>query len=108
MKASFQPGDLVIYRKTKHSTHPGPRASNVHPAPHGETYSYTIDKFWLIEEVRDDGTLVATTRRGKKNTLRSDDPMLRRANWLEKLLHRSRFAPLKENPVARGELSHSS
>ncbi|MEZ6129661.1 MAG: hypothetical protein R3C59_13340 [Planctomycetaceae bacterium] len=96
MKQAFRPGDLVVYRKTKHSTHPAPRAANVQPAPHGDNYSYTIDKFWVIEQVLDDGTVVAATRRGKRNRLKSDDPMLRRANLLQRLLYRGRFASLPE------------
>ncbi len=105
MKTSFRPGDLVIYRKTKHSTHPGPRADNVYPAVRGETYAYTVDKFWIVEEIQDDGTVVAVTRRGKKNFIRSDDPMLRRANLLQKLLYRSRFAQLPETATPQQEMS---
>ena len=96
MNMQFKPGDLVVYRKTKHSNRPGPRASNIHPAPNGDTYSYTVDKYWVVEEVLEDGTIVATTRRGKRNHLKSDDPMLHRANWLQKLLYRSRFPMLSE------------
>ena len=94
MRRSFQVGDLVVYRKSKTSTHPGPRAANVHPARHGDAYSYTVDKFCVIEELLDDGTIVASTRRGKKNQIKPDDPMLRKANLLQKLLYRTRFAAL--------------
>ncbi|MEZ6123569.1 MAG: hypothetical protein R3C49_10375 [Planctomycetaceae bacterium] len=94
MKKNFQPGDLVIYRKTKHSNHPGPRAANVHPASKGETYSYTVDKFWVVEQILDDGTVVATTRRGKRNFLKPDDPLLKRPNLFQRLLYRGRFASL--------------
>lgn len=94
MRQQFTPGDLVIYRKTKHSTHPGPRAENVQPARHGDTYAYTVDKFWVVEEVADDGTIVAATRRGKRNRLKQDDPMLKRANIFQHLLYRDRFAQL--------------
>lgn len=107
MKKTLQQGDLVVYRKTKHSTHPGPRAENVQPARNGDNYSYTIDKFWVIQEVLADGTLVATTRRGKKNHLRPDDPMLKRANILDRLLYRSRFAELLEGSEADSGLAES-
>ena len=96
MKTTFRPGDLVVYRKTKHSTHPGPRAENIHPAPNGDNYSYTIDKFWLVQEVRADGRIVATTRRGKKNVVKADDPMLKRASLIHRILYRSRIARLLE------------
>ncbi|MCA9047076.1 MAG: hypothetical protein KDA89_00010 [Planctomycetaceae bacterium] len=91
MKKTFKPGDLVIYRKTKYSTHPGPRAENVHPAPNGDSYSYTVEKFWVVTEISADGSVVAVTPRGKTNRISADDPGLKRANWLQRLLHRSRF-----------------
>ena len=94
VKTSFTPGDFVIYRKTKHSRQPGPRAENIHPSPNGDTYSYTVDKFWIVQEVQEDGTIIAATRRGKQVTLRSDDPMLHRANWFQRLLYRARFSLL--------------
>lgn len=94
MKNQFQPGDLIIYRKTKNGVHPGPRANNVHPAPNGDTYNYTVDKYWLVQKVLDNGTLVATTRRGKQNHLKADDPNLQKANWFQRVLHRSRFSEL--------------
>ncbi|MCA9083175.1 MAG: hypothetical protein KDA81_03925 [Planctomycetaceae bacterium] len=101
MNHPFKPGDLVIYRKTKHSTHPGPRAENLHPAPNGDTYSYVVSKFWLVREVLEDGTLVAVTRRGKLNQIRPDDPGLRRPNWFERLFYRSRFSELLQTDAGQ-------
>lgn len=107
-KSRFCRGDLVIYRMTKYSTRPGPRATNVHPARYGDTYSYTVDKFWVVADILADGTVVALTRRGKKNHVRANDPMLKRANWLQKLLYRARFAALPErSTVTQGELTAS-
>lgn len=96
MRKEFKPGDMIIYRKTKHGVQPGPRASNVHPAAHGDTYSYTVDKYWIVEEVKPEGTLVAKTRRGKRNELKADDPNLQKANVLQRLWYRSRFSALPE------------
>jgi len=103
---SFQPGDLVVYHKTKHSTQPGPRASDVQPARHGDTYSYTVDKFWIVRDVLEDGTVIAETRRGKRHHIKPTDPMLKRVNLLQRLMYRSRFSELAarvqndEAPVA--------
>jgi hypothetical protein len=94
MSNHFRTGDLVIYRKTKHSTHPGPRASNIQPAQNGDTYCYTVDKYWIIRDIREDGMLLAETRRGKQHELRPDDPALKRANWLQRLIYRTRFDEL--------------
>jgi hypothetical protein len=98
MTQQFQPGDWVIYRKRKHSSHPGPRAKDVDPAPRGEDYSYHVDKFWTIVAVEPDGKMVARTRRGKEHVLEPDDPSLRKARWWERLLWRSRFLKLDASP----------
>lgn len=104
---NFTPGDLIIYRKSKHSTCPGPRASNIQPARHGDYYNYTVDKFWVVQEVSDDGTLTVATRRGKTHKLRIDDPLLKRASFVERLIYRSRFTALidqmKERTSSRSE-----
>lgn len=94
MQQTFQAGDMIIYRKTKHGVQPGPRATNVHPAAHGDTYNYTVDKFWIVQGMADNGMLIAKTRRGKLNYLKADDPNLQKANWLQKLWHRARFSAL--------------
>jgi hypothetical protein len=92
------PGDPVIYRMRKHSTSPGPRAEDVTPAPHGEDYSYHVDKLWTVVAVQPDGRIVARTRRGKEHVLEPDDPSLRKAKWWERLLWRSRFPALDKPP----------
>jgi hypothetical protein len=61
----FSPGDPVIYRRSKCTPHPGPRAVHVTPAPRGEDYAYEVDKFWVVVEMRSNRTLVLRTRRGK-------------------------------------------
>lgn len=99
MKSSdLQPGDWVIYRKTKFSTHPGPRASNVAPAEHGDSYVYTVDKFWLVDKVNE-GTVTLRTRKGKRHVVDLPDPNLRKANWLERWWYRSRFESLARSPA---------
>ena len=95
MSKRYQPGDFVIFCKTKHSVHPGPRAKEVDPAPHGEEYTYQVDKYWLVNEVRGN-IVVMVTRRGKTHEIPSDHPSLRHANWWERLFYRSRF-PAKDN-----------
>ena len=54
--------DLVVYSKQKHSVSPGPRAREVDAATRGETYSYTVDKFWVIKQLIEDGQLLLITR----------------------------------------------
>jgi hypothetical protein len=96
----IQTGDWIIYRKTKFSTHPGPRAQNVSPAEHGDEYAYTVDKFWIVAEVRSDGTLLLRTRKGKAHAVRADDPNLRKANWWDRWRFRERFESIDAAPPA--------
>lgn len=89
-RRQYLPGDTVIYRKFKHSAAPGPRARGIEPEPHGEQYDYSVDKFWVVVETRDDSVLLAT-RRGKRNVVEVHDENLRHARWWEKVLYRQRF-----------------
>ncbi|TWU41854.1 hypothetical protein [Novipirellula artificiosorum] len=88
-------GDWVIYRKQKSSTSPGQRASNVHPASKGDLYHYTVDKYWIVEKLLDSGEVQLCTRRGKRHRVSSNDPMLRRANWWQRLLNRRRYEAIE-------------
>jgi len=96
----FSPGDPVIYRRSKCTTHPGPRAVHVTPAPRGEDYAYEVDKFWVVVEMRSDHTLVLRTRRGKLHVVRDNDPHLRRPNLLERIRFGPRFPRASANFLA--------
>lgn len=91
MSKVFRPGDWVIYRKTKHSSRPGPRAQNVAPSPNGDEYAYTVDKFWIVTEVHGDGSIVLQTRKGKKHVLSADVPNLYVPNFLQRWWYAQRF-----------------
>ena len=93
MSAHFRPGDVVVYRKQKSTVHPGRHARDIEPAPHGDFYSYAVEKFWRVVAVRADDTLVVRTRRGKQHTVAVCDPNLRPAHWWERLLYRHRLPP---------------
>jgi len=87
----YKQGDRVIYTVYKRSDSPGPRAKKVFPAANGDMYSYRVDKFWVIDEIQDDGKLLLRTRRGKTHLISPDDPQLRRARWWERLWYNFRF-----------------
>jgi hypothetical protein len=91
MPHTLRAGNLVIYRKSKHSTRPGPRAREIRPAPGGEDYSYCVEKFWVITAVSPDGRVLARTRTGKVHFLVANDPALRKAKLWERLVYRRRF-----------------
>jgi hypothetical protein len=105
--SQFKPGDFVIYRKQKFSVHPGPHARSISPAPHGDSYSYWVDKFWRVIAVEPDHRLVVCTRRGKRHTLSADDPAMRRASWWERLLLWHRF-PTQVSPEEAGPMPGST
>jgi hypothetical protein len=88
-------GAAVIYRAQKFSSHPGPRAEDVDPAPNGDTYCYSVDKYWRVDEALPDGQIVVRTRRGKRHTLKADDPRLRPPSWWEWLFYWHRFPPVE-------------
>ncbi|HEX4084715.1 MAG TPA: hypothetical protein VHY22_07390 [Chthoniobacteraceae bacterium] len=87
----LEPGDFVIYRKSKASTRPGPRARNVQAAENGDDYYYEVDKYWALSEVLEDGRVMAVTRTGKQIYLPSEDKRLRKAGLIERFRHRGRF-----------------
>ncbi|WP_459554859.1 hypothetical protein [Lacunimicrobium album] len=87
----YKPGDFVVYKVTKQSSHPTPRASKVYPSPHGDNYTYCVEKYWVVDHMIDDSQIVVRTRRGKERTIDLDDPCLRHANWWERVLSSHRF-----------------
>ena len=89
-------GDPIVYRKQKVSVNPGARAREVHPAPGGEVYYYLVDKFWTVEDVLDDGRIIAITRTKKHHCLTPNDPNLRKAKLVERLRYRSKFPHLEQ------------
>jgi hypothetical protein len=84
-------GEPVIYSKFKYSTCPGPRASDISPAPRGEAYEYRVNKFWRVAEQLDEGTVVVVTRRGKRHQVQCDDPNLRRPTLWERWRYAADF-----------------
>lgn len=92
----YKRGDWVIFNKPKCSTCPSPRAKDLDPAPQGELYSYSVEKFWVVTDSGPDHTLAVMTRRGKVHRIQDNDPHLRLASWWERLWHRNRFPRLAE------------
>jgi len=95
MISKWKQGDWAVYRMHKSSSSPGQRAKMVNPASSGETYRYTVEKYWIVDRVSADGSLVLRTRRGKRHVISADDANLRRANLFEKLFLRKRFTDFK-------------
>ena len=90
-RGKFHTGAPIVYRVVETSTCPGPEARDIHPAERGELYYYLTNKYWRVEEVRQDGWIVALTPLMEHHYLRRDDPNLRKANLLERLRYAARF-----------------
>jgi len=89
--STWRAGDWAVYRKSKHSRVPGPRAARVQPAAKGDSYNYVVDKFWVVEEVLPEGRLLLRTARGKQHSIEVADPNLRRPNLIQRVMFRYRF-----------------
>ena len=94
----FKINDWVICTREKHGLSPGKRAKNISPSPHGELYSYEVDKYWIVRD-KTDSQLVLETRTGKRHVVAADDRRLRAPNFFEKWWFKSRF-PAKNPPSA--------
>src|SRR6056297_910096 len=96
MQMTWKSGDWAVYRKSKQSKSPGPRAEKIQASPKGESYNYIVDKFWIVEAVLPTGELRLRTARGKSHVISPDDPNLRRPSWIQRLLWRHRFRDVEE------------
>ena len=108
MRTRFQPGDWVVFRKTKFGERPTDRAVEVTPCPNGDGYTYQVDKYWVVESMRPDGRVVVRTRRGKQHVIDAEDRRFRRANLIDRILRRSRFTETADKlntPPSVGEPS---
>lgn len=90
-RGKFHTGAPIVYRVVETSTCPGPEARDIHPAERGELYYYLTHKYWRVEQVRQDGWIVALTPLMEHHYLRRDDPNLRKANLFERLRYAARF-----------------
>lgn len=92
----WRTGDWAIYRKSKRSTHPGERACEIKANVKGETYAYVVDKFWVVDDVLEDGTIVLKTARGKRHHIAPDDRNLVRPNLWTRLRWTERFLAITD------------
>jgi hypothetical protein len=92
---SLKPGDTVVYRKRKNTTHPGPRAKQIQPAAKGDYYVYVVDKFWVVRQVFSNGKLLVETRRGKRHIVNTSDPNLRRTTLWDHIRYHDRLADFR-------------
>jgi hypothetical protein len=87
----LRPGAPIVYRVQETSSCPGPDAVDVYPSEHGEFYDYLAKKYWRVEEVLEDGSIVALTPLMEHQYVSPNDPNLRRANLVERVRYAARF-----------------
>ena len=96
MESKYRVNDVVVYRKTKRSTSPGPRAEELYPAEQGDSYTYIVAKYWRVVGLAEDNQVDIVTRTGKRHRIPASDPNLRKANIAERFALKSRFpAPVQ-------------
>jgi hypothetical protein len=96
-RRQFKKGDLVVYRRLKITTHPGPRAHAVNASPNGDDYNYFVDKFWIVADVLADQSVLLKTRRGKTHVVAQHDLNLRHASLWDRIRYRTRFNELLQS-----------
>lgn len=94
--SKFRKGDWIVFRKTKFSEHPTPRAIEVTPSRQGDGYTYVVEKYWVVVDTLDNGDLVVCTRRGKRHTISPDDYQVRKASLWDRFARRGRFLETSE------------
>ncbi len=94
MLQKFRRGDVVVVAKQKQSSSPGPRARDVSPSSSGDSYSYIVDKYWVVAETTSDAKLRLLTRTGKEHVIAIDDFRLRKPTIWERLFQKRRFPSL--------------
>lgn len=87
----LRPGAPILYRVQETSSCPSLDAVDVYPSEHGESYCYLEQKYWRVEEVLEDGSILALTPLMEHQYVRPNDPNLRRANLIERVRYAARF-----------------
>lgn len=91
MAAKYRLGEKVVFKSTRYSVCPSPRAKNIIAAPNGEAYEYEVDKYWIVIEADQPDSVLLQTRTGTTHRLASDDVRLRKATWWERIIHHHWF-----------------
>jgi hypothetical protein len=99
MDPQFKINDWVVCTRQKHGMSPGPRAKNITPSPHGDLYSYEVDKYWIVRDVLPE-TLLVETRTGKVREIPKNDRRLRHPSWWERLFYADRFPARSKRPAS--------
>ena len=92
MCMKYKVGDFIVFKKWKASTNPSPRAKDTFPSPHGDYYTYRIDKYWKVVDIIDADTIEVETRRGKRHRISVKTENVRKMNFLDKWLMRRQMA----------------
>lgn len=95
MKCKFKVGDKVVFKKTRNRMHPGRKAHDIYPSAHGDYYTYLVDKYRKVQAVTPDGQVVLVSPKGKTQVMDAGSPCLKKAGWIDRLLHYKVFAKIR-------------
>ena len=87
----MRPGDKAVYWEQQTSEHPPRGARDVSPSKHGETYTYMVKRYLVVEAVIKDGAVLCHEEFGGMTVRHLDDPHLCKATWWERLVNGHRF-----------------
>ena len=91
IRPAFGIGAPVVYSRQEISTRPGSDAHDIRPSERGEFYYCSLINYLRVTQVMSDGRIVAVGRDNKHVCLSPNDPDLRKARMMERLLYRRRF-----------------
>ena len=94
MKRKFKVGDKVIFKKTRNRMRPGRNAHDVAPTVHGDYYTYLVDKYRKVQGVTPEGMVILISPKGKTQVMNAGSPCLKKAGWIDRLLHYRDFAKI--------------
>lgn len=93
-RAAFGIGAPVVYSRRAISTQLLPDAPDVRPSDRGEFYYYNLVDYLRVEDVLEDGRVLAVARNNVRVLFWPNDSQFREACLTERFIHRWRFPQL--------------
>ncbi len=95
MGQRYRVGDKIVYLCEQHTKQPAPHAKHVFAERRGELYQYQIASYATVVRVWANERLEVEADSGELRVIGTNDPCLRRANWIERLFLARRFPAIR-------------
>ena len=86
----FRPGDIVVYSGRMSGPRPGPAAQNIVPSENGESYTWHVEHYARILDVRPNGFLLVRSETDGESIVDSQSVSIRRLNLMQRLFRNPR------------------